>query len=222
VATLIEGPRTRDDGETGSPDAGEQGSQVVPPEPASSSAHASSSSESEPASPAGPPDRTLLYLFSTLALLSVIIGVFGYRRYANSERWVAEGIKKMDAIGAELDSESCVDEAVDWYNACDEHDANAAVCLQGVGILMQHCLSARERDQTCELYLDPESAVHEASEGMRERARNPEAAGESGRWVYARCEERGMVCRDKRECACASAYRAIDSFCRTGQQAVQL
>jgi hypothetical protein len=197
VARLTEGPATRDEGETGRPDSGEQ---------------------TEPVSA----DRSLTYLFVTLALISVTVGVLGYRRYANSERWVAEGIQQMDAIGAELEAEGCVDEVVEWYSACDQHDANAAVCLQGVGILMHHCLSARERDQTCELYLDPESAVHEASEGMRERARDPEKAGDSGRWVYARCEERGMVCRNKRECACAEAYRAIDSFCRTGQQAVQL
>jgi hypothetical protein len=208
VAKGIEGPRTRDDGETGRPGSGEQGPDVDSP--------------GTIASASSPPDRTLLYLFSTLALISVVIGVLGYRRYANSERWVAEGITKMDEIGAQLDVEGCVDEAVQWYGACDEHDANAAVCLQGVGIVMQHCLAARDRESTCELYLDPESKVHEASEGMRERARNPDAAGESGRWVYARCEERGMVCRNKRECACAEAYRAIDSFCRTGQQAVQL
>jgi hypothetical protein len=164
----------------------------------------------------------LRFVFGALAVLSILFGVLAYWRYANSERWVAEGISRMDAIGAEIDVEGCVDEAVEWYDACDQHEANAAVCLQGVGILMQHCLSARERDQTCELYLDPASNVHEATEDMRARARNPDAAGESGRWVYARCEERGMVCRDKRECACAQAYRAIDSFCRTGQQAVQL
>lgn len=199
MAKLTEGPRTRDDGANGRPDQGEQ---------------------AETSSPRS--DRTLWYLFGSLAILSIIFGVLAYRRYANSERWVAEGIMQMDAIGADRDVEGCVDEVVAWYNACDQHDANAAVCLQGVGILMHHCLSARERDQTCELYLDPESSVHQATEDMRERARNPDAAGESGRWVYARCEERGMVCRDKRECACASAYRAIDSFCRTGQQAVQL
>jgi hypothetical protein len=197
VEKSTEGPRTHGDGETGRLDSGEQVFE-----------------------PSG--NRSLIYLFSALALISVTIGVLGYRRYANSERWVAEGIQQMDARGPELEAEGCVDEAVAWYGSCDEHDANAAVCLQGVGILMQHCLSARERDQTCELYLDPASVVHEASEGMRERARDPEKAGGSGRWVYARCEERGMVCLNKRECACAEAYRAIDSFCRTGQQAVQL
>ncbi|PRQ04953.1 hypothetical protein ENSA7_48840 [Enhygromyxa salina] len=168
------------------------------------------------------PDNSLKYVFSAIALISVVVGVLGYWRYANSERWVAQGISNMDAVGATLDAEGCVDEVVGWYGACDQHDANAAVCLQGVGILMQHCLSARERDETCEQYLDPTSDKHAASDDMLERARNPATAGGSGRWVYARCEERGMVCRNKRECACAEAYRAIDSFCRTGQSAVQL
>jgi hypothetical protein len=208
VARLTEGPPTRDDGETGRPDSGEQGGAV--------------SSSATDADTQSRPDRSLWYVFTTLAVLSITIGVLSYWRYANSERWVAEGISHMDAIGADIDVEACVDEAVTWYGGCDENDANAAVCLQGVPILMHHCLSARERDETCELYLDPESSVHQASEGMRERARNPDAAGESGRWVYARCEERDMVCRNRRECACAEAYRAIDSFCRTGQQAVQL
>jgi hypothetical protein len=170
----------------------------------------------------GKPDHSLKFVFGGLALVSIVVGVLAYWRYANSERWVAEGLAKMDEIGAQLDAEGCIDEAVAWYDACDQHDANAAVCLQGVGILMHHCLSARDRAQTCELYLDPESPKHQPTESMRERARNPETAGESGRWVYARCEEREMVCRNKRECACAEAYRAIDSFCRTGQQAVQL
>lgn len=165
---------------------------------------------------------SLKLVFGLLAIVTLIVGVLGYRRYANSERWVAEGIEKMDRIGAQLEPEGCIDEAVQWYDECDQHQANAAVCLQGVSILMFHCLDARDREQTCELYLDPESEVHQPTEDMRERARRAETAGESGRWVYGRCDERGMSCINKRECACAEAYRAIDSFCRTGQQAVQL
>lgn len=161
-------------------------------------------------------------MFGLLAIVTVLVGVLGYRRYANSERWVAEGVAQMDRVGAELEADGCIDATVKWYGECDQHQANAAVCLQGVSILMFHCLAARDRQQTCELYLDPASAVHQPTESMRERARRPETAGESGRWVYARCEERGLACINKRECACAEAYRAIDSFCRTGQQAVQL
>jgi hypothetical protein len=165
---------------------------------------------------------SLKLVFGLLTIVTLIVGVLAYRRYANSERWVAEGVDKMDRIGAALEPEGCVDESVQWYAECDQNQANAAVCLQGVAILMFHCLDAADRTQTCELYLDPDSAVHQPTESMRERARKAETAGASGRWVYARCEERGMSCINKRECACAEAYRAIDSFCRTGQQAVQL
>lgn len=187
------------------------------PNHANSVVESDSGPEYEPSS-----NRSLVLLFAGLMSVSLIVGVLGYWRYANSESWVVEGTAHMDAVGAELSEEGCIDEAVQWYGGCEANDANAAVCLQGVGIVMQHCLSARERDQACELYLDPESEVHAISETFRERARNPDKAGEMGRWVYARCEERDMVCRSKRECACAEAYRAIDSFCRTGQQAVQL
>ncbi len=161
-------------------------------------------------------------MFGLLVIVTVIVGVLSYRRYANSERWVAEGIAEMDRVGAQLGPEGCIDESVKWYDECDQHEANAAVCLQGVSILMFHCLDARDRTETCDQYLDPDSAVHQPTESMRERARKAESAGGSGRWVYGRCEERGMSCINKRECACAEAYRAIDSFCRTGQQAVQL
>lgn len=165
---------------------------------------------------------SLKLVFGVLAIVTVVVGVLAYWRYANSERWVAEGIAKMDRVGAELKPEGCIDESLSWYGDCDEQQANAAVCLQGVSILMYHCLAAADRHDTCELYLDPESEVHQPTESMRERARNAETAGESGRWVYARCEDRGISCINKRECACAEAYRAIDSFCRTRQQAVQL
>lgn len=165
---------------------------------------------------------SLKLVFGLVAIVIVVVGVLGYRRYANSERWVAEGVAKMEELGATLEPEGCIDEAVSWYDECDQQGANAAVCLQGVSILMFHCLDARDRQQTCELYLDPSSPVRQPTESMRERARKAETAGESGRWVYGRCDERGMSCTNKRECACAEAYRAIDSFCRTGQQAVQL
>lgn len=182
--------------------------------------------DAEPAGSTGEERATdgpsLKLVFGLVGLVTLVVGVMSYRRYAQSERWVAEGIAEMDRIGAELEADQCVDKAVAWYDACDQKRANAAVCLQGVSILMFHCLNARERGETCELYLDPESAVHQPTEDMRERARKAETAGESGRWVYGRCDERGMTCVNKRECACAEAFRAIDSFCRTGQEAVQL
>jgi hypothetical protein len=164
----------------------------------------------------------LKLVFGLLAAISVALGVFVYWRYAQSEAYVAEGIQMMESRGAEFDADECIAETVAWHDACDQNDTNAAVCLQGVKLLMFHCLHAKDRTDTCELYLDPESAIHEPTEEMRERARDPDKAADSGNWVYARCDERGMKCVNRRECACAEAYRAIDSFCRTGQDAVQL
>ncbi len=165
---------------------------------------------------------SLKLVFGLLGSMSMLLGVLVYWRYAQSEAYVAEGMQTMAARGAELSVEECVSESVEWHDACDQNDTNAAVCLQGVKLLMYHCLHARDRAESCELYLDPDSAVHQPTEDMRARARNPELAGEFGSWVYARCDDEGMTCTNRRECACAEGYRAIDSFCRTGQDAVQL
>lgn len=165
---------------------------------------------------------SLKLVFGMLASISVLMGVFVYWRYAQSEAYVAQGMQSMDARGAELTVDECISETVAWHDACDQNNTNAAVCLQGLKLVMFHCLHAKDRSESCEVYLDPESAVHQPTEDMVERARNPDRAGESGNWVYGRCEERGMSCTIKRECACAEAYRTIDSFCRTGQDAVQL
>lgn len=165
---------------------------------------------------------SLKLVFGLCAAVSILLGVFVYWRYAQSEAYVAEGMKAMQERGAALSVDECIAETVTWHDACDQNDTNAAVCLQGVKLVMFHCLHARDRTETCELYLDPESAVHQPTAAMQERARNPEKASAQGNWVYGRCEERGYSCINKRECACAEAYRAVDSFCRTGQDAVQL
>lgn len=165
---------------------------------------------------------SLKLVFGLVTAISISLGVFVYWRYAQSEAYVSAGIQMMDARGAELTPDECIAETVAWHDACDQNDTNAAVCLQGVKLLMFHCLHAEDRTETCEVYLDPESHIHEPTEDMRARARNPDTAAERGYWVYARCDDRGMTCVNRRECACAEAYRSIDSFCRTGQDAVQL
>ncbi len=141
-------------------------------------------------------------VLGSVAVLSIVFGVLAYKRYADSEAWVQQGIKKMDAEGANLDVQGCIDAAIKWHAGCEENDANQAVCNHAVKIEMYHCLSATDRAAECEADWS-----------------NPP---EKGSWVYGACEERGNRCINKRECACAEAYRATDSFCKTGQKAVQL
>lgn len=137
-----------------------------------------------------------------MAALSILFGVLAYERYAGSEKWVAEGIESMERVGKTADVQGCIDEAIEWHRGCEANDANQAVCNHAVKIEMFHCLQARDRKAECEADWS-----------------NPP---EKGSWVYQACEERGNRCINKRECACAEAHRAVDSFCRTGGEAVQL
>jgi hypothetical protein len=140
-------------------------------------------------------------VFGGLAALSILFGVLAYERYAKSEQWVKTGIDQMDVVGKKLDAEGCIDAAMQWHHGCEENDANAAVCLQAVKIQMYHCLKAQDRSGDCEGIANPP---------------------DEGKWVYEACSERGNRCVNKRECVCAQTYRSFDSFCRTGQEAVQL
>lgn len=133
--------------------------------------------------------------------LSIIFGVMAYERYARSEQWVKTGIEQMQVKGKTLDAQGCIDASIEWNNACEENDANSAVCLHAIKLQIFHCLKAQPRDADCETIANPPN---------------------EGKWVYAVCEERGNRCINKRECACAQAFRSYDSFCRSGQEAVQL
>lgn len=148
------------------------------------------------------PDSALKYVLGAVGLVVVVFGFLAYWRYASSEGYVAEGIPHMEAVGGELDVEGCVDEVVAWHDECDQHETNAAVCLQAVKVHMFHCLSQKDRAEACEADFPEER--------------------EDGKWVYDQCAERGTACKIKRECACAESYRATDSFCRNNQEGVQL
>lgn len=126
------------------------------------------------------------------------MGVLAYYRYTVSETHFAAIIKKMDAEGPALDTEGCVAEVLAWHSTCE---ANKPLCDNGVPMVMTHCLAAADRTATCEA-LDYSSA--------------------SAQWVYHQCLDRGTPCRDRKKCACADAYRTVDSFCRHEQQGVAL
>jgi len=150
---------------------------------------------------------SLSWVLGAAATVTLMMGVLAYKRYAESEIWVAEGIARMSEVGKDLEErEACIDEVLHWHERCTEHGGNGAVCLEGVKLVTFHCLQARERE--CEDFVEPQ---------MDWRGKL-----DLGAWVYDRCIERGTTCKIKRECACAEAYRSLQSFCKTGQEAVQL
>ena len=149
----------------------------------------------EPAEPSGLKLRWVLGGISTLV---VVMGVAGYWQLVKSRDHFAATTVKMDAIGKTVDTEGCITAVLDWHTNCE---ANAPLCDNGIPMVMTHCLQGRDRASTCES-LDLSSA--------------------KATWVFKECEDRGTGCTNRKTCACASAYRAIDSYCRHGQEGVAL
>ncbi len=140
----------------------------------------------------------LSWVLGGIAILAVVLGAVGYGQLVRSRDHFAEATAMMDELGKELDTEGCVSAVLEWHGECA---ANKPLCDNGVPMVMTHCLLGRDRAQACESF-DLSSA--------------------KAKWVFNRCEERGTPCTNRKTCACASAYRAIDSFCRHGQEGVAL
>ncbi len=140
----------------------------------------------------------LRWVLGGVAVIVVLLGAVGYRQLVRSRDHFAAVTTQMDAVGKTVDAEGCVTEVLKWHGECA---ANKPLCDNGVPMVMTHCLLGRDRTPTCES-LDLSSA--------------------KAQWVFDRCEERGNGCSNRKNCACASAYRAIDSFCRHGQEGVAL
>ncbi len=131
-------------------------------------------------------------------MLAMVLGVLAYWRYTVSERHFADTLAHMDKVGPTLDTEGCVGEVLAWHSRCT---ANKVLCDDGVARVMTHCLLGADRQAYCG-GLDLSSA--------------------KAQWVFNKCVDRNAPCRDRKKCACADAYRAIDSFCRHGQIGVAL
>lgn len=141
---------------------------------------------------------SLRLVLGSISVLVVVLGVLAYWRYSVSETHFAAAIQHFDEVSPTLDAEGCVTEVLAWHSTCA---ANKALCDDGVPRMMAHCLAARDRSETCNAL---------------------ELGSAKAQWVFAKCEERGTSCRDRKKCACADAYRTIDSFCRHGQRGVSL
>lgn len=144
----------------------------------------------------GPSLRTVII---GIMVLGGLMAVQMHRAYVRGEQVVRAALPQLEAQGRTLDSEGCIDAVITWHKQCD---ATAVMCNKGVLQAMFHCLKAQDRSADCKKL--------PASEEL------------DGKWVFVTCKERGTQCRRTKDCACADAYRAFDSFCRTDQKAVQL
>ena len=141
---------------------------------------------------------SLRLIFGILIVLVVGMGVLAYYRYVQSENHFVEASEQLKAAGAHEDVEGCIDQVLSWHERCE---ANRPLCDHIVPKMMMLCLSAQDRSRACDA-LDMSSA--------------------RAQWVFRSCRDRGTPCKSRKKCPCADSYRALDSFCRHGQQGVAM
>lgn len=144
----------------------------------------------------GPSLRTVII---GVMVVGTLMTVAMHRSYVRGEQVVQAALPELAAKGKGVDAEGCIDAVIAWHKQCD---ATAVMCNNGVKTAMFHCLKAQDRSGDC--------------------TKLPSGEGMDGKWVFVTCKDRGSQCKRTKECACADAYRAFDSFCRTDQKAVQL
>lgn len=144
----------------------------------------------------GPSLRTV---FVGLTIVSVLMGVLAYYRYSQSEKSIMRGMPALEAAGKDMTPEQCIDAVLAWHARCE---GLSFMCNNTVPEAMFHCLKAKDRTREC-----AELKPDEVSKGQ---------------WVFYKCKDRNTMCKRTKQCACADAYRAFDSFCRTDQEAVQV
>lgn len=150
-------------------------------------------------SEANPGSRSLRWVLIGVTVVGLLMALAMHRAYVNGERVVQAALPQMEQTGKTVSAEGCIDAIIAWHKSCE---ATAVMCNNGVKTAMFHCLKAQDRTGDC--------------------AKLPSGEGMDGKWVFLTCKERKTPCKRTKECACADAYRSFDSFCRTGQKAVQL
>lgn len=141
---------------------------------------------------------SLKLIFSLAAVIVLGMGLYAFWRYTESERWVQSSLVEMEKIGKLRDAEGCIDAIHTWRGECA---ANKTLCENAIPLAMFHCLEQQDRAETCAAL--PRDMV-------------------TGGWLMDRCRERGTPCKVMKQCTCAAAYRALDSFCRADQRGVQV
>ncbi len=129
------------------------------------------------------------------------LGVFVYNRAASGSVEIAHDYKVMRERGATLSAEGCVEASLEWFrHRCD---AVGKMCIDAVPRMVGECLAAQDRSEAC------------IANGNDLKP---------SQWAYQHCAEMGIDRKSKKAVkeSCTQAWRAFDSWCKSGQQGVAL
>jgi len=134
-------------------------------------------------------------------VVGAALGVFTLFESKRGAENVVTAMQKARKAGANVDAETCVALALDWHDR--DCDAPGKMCLDAVPKLVGECLAAKDRTASC------------VALGNDEKP---------SQWAYNRCKARGIDRASKKGIkeSCTSAWRALDSYCKSNQKGVAL
>ncbi len=129
------------------------------------------------------------------------LGAITYFRAANGAEHVGEKLREMRVRGSVVDGFTCIDETLKWHDTvCD---APGRMCIDAVPRVVGECLAGQDRATLCQ-----------------EIGNNDKPS----QWAYNKCKARGIDRKSKKGIkeSCTQAWRALDSWCKSGQKGVAL
>jgi len=140
-------------------------------------------------------------VIGTAISIGLVLGVFVYVRAANGSVAIASEFRAMRQRGATMDAEACVETSLAWFSTtCD---AVGKMCIDAVPRMVGECLAAKDRSAACA------------------RIGNDLKPSQ---WAYHRCQQLGIDKKSPKAVkeSCTLAWRAYDSWCKSGQRGVAL
>jgi hypothetical protein len=133
--------------------------------------------------------------------LGCLIGTWVYFSASRASIAVWDEIETFGTRGKALSGPACVSASLDWFR--DTCAAPGRICLDAVPRAVSHCLAAADRAADCQALGNDEKP---------------------SQWAYERCAERGIDRKARKPIkeSCTSAWRAFDTYCKSGQRGVAL
>ncbi len=130
-----------------------------------------------------------------------LVGTYVYFTASRASIDVWDQIETFSTRGKRLSGTDCVSASLDWFR--DTCAAPGRICLDAVPRAVSHCLAAADRAADCTALGNDEKP---------------------SQWAYERCAERGIDRKARKPIkeSCTSAWRAFDTFCKSGQRGVAL
>lgn len=142
-----------------------------------------------------------LWVVAACILVGSGLGVYVYFDATRATITISHELDGWHAKGKSLDADACVGGVLDWFDATCR--APGRICLDAVPRAVGNCLAATDRAARCaELGPDQKSA----------------------QWAFDQCRQRGIdrsSPKPVRE-SCTLAWRALDTYCKSGQKGVAL